>query len=174
MIQSALPSMQYMKRDGPPRGFTLIELLVVFTLLALLLTIAVPRYLETAEASRIKVREQNMATIRDALDKFKADQGRFPSKLEELVDKRYLRRIPVDPVTDSVDWVAVEDPSKADTGVFDIAVPNLEGVGSVVLPAEPATDGAAPTDRGAMPIPNGAVPAVGATMPTPMNKTSSP
>ncbi len=105
------------------RGFTLIELLVVFTLLALLLTIAVPRYLRIADSSRDKVREQNMATVRDALDKFKADQGRYPAELGELVSKQYLRKLPVDPVTGSSEWIPVEDPAKNFTGVFDIAPP---------------------------------------------------
>lgn len=153
-------------------GFTLIELLVVFTLLALLLTIAVPRYLETADSSRVKVREQNIATIRDALDKFKADQGRYPSKLEELVEKRYLRKIPLDPVTDSAEWTPVEDPSKAETGVFDIAAPALAGA-DVETPNSVA-ESTTPQEVGAMPIPNGAVPAEGALMPTPIRKTPSP
>src|SRR4051812_5757347 len=81
-------------RGRPPRmrrGFTLIELLVVFTLVALLLTIAVPRYLTTTETAREKVRAQNMATLRDAIDKFKADQGRYPTELADLVGKQYLR-----------------------------------------------------------------------------------
>lgn len=154
------------------RGFTLIELLVVFTLLALLLTIAVPRYLETAEASRVRVRDQNMATIRDALDKFKADQGRYPSKLEELVDKRYLRKIPMDPVTDSNEWTVVEDSAKVDAGVFDIAAPNVGTIstGTVELPV----DTAPPPDRGDMPVPNGATQPTGGSSPTPIQRTRSP
>lgn len=104
-------------------GFTLIELLVVFTLLALLLTIAVPRYLQIADNSREKVRDQNIATLRDALDKFKADQGRYPTELTELVSKQYLRKLPVDPITGSSEWTPVEDPAKNYPGVFDVAPP---------------------------------------------------
>jgi general secretion pathway protein G len=102
------------------RGFTLIELLVVFTLLALLLSIAVPRYLNVAEASRIKVQDQNMATIRDALDKFKADQGRYPSELEELVTKKYLRGIPLDPVSGTNQWMSVRETNGDYPGVMDV------------------------------------------------------
>jgi general secretion pathway protein G len=157
------------------RGFTLIELLVVFTLLALLLTIAVPRYLETTESARIKVREQNIATIRDALDKFKADQGHFPTKIEDLVEKRYLRAIPMDPVTESVDWVIVEDPTKQETGVFDIAAPSADSPTTTTAESAPVTaPAAAPAERGAMPVPNGAAPVAGGTMPTPMNKQAPP
>lgn len=153
-------------------GFTLIELLVVFTLLALLLTIAVPRYLETADASRVKVREQNMATIRDALDKFKADQGRYPAKLEDLVDKRYLRKIPVDPVTDSTEWLVVEDSAKREAGVFDIAAPNSDASGGD--PATTAPDPTTPRTPGAMPVPSGGVPIVGGVAPMPITKSSAP
>ncbi len=117
-------------------GFTLIELLVVFTLLALLLSIAVPRYLQIADGSRVKVRDQNMSTMRDALDKFKADQGRYPTELKELVSKQYLRQIPTDPVTGSSEWMPLEDPAGSYSGVYDIAPP----VGAA-LDASNATDG---------------------------------
>ena len=104
-------------------GFTLIELLVVFTLLALLLSIAVPRYLNATDSAREKVRLQNMATLRDALDKFKADQGRFPTELAELVSKQYLRSIPLDPVTGTKDWTSLPHPAALEPGIYDVAPP---------------------------------------------------
>lgn len=109
------------------RGFTLIELLVVFTLLALLLSIAVPRYLATVDHSREKVRQQNLATIRDALDKFKADQGRYPQELAELVSKQYLRALPKDPVTETQAWVPLAHPTGLEVGVYDVAPPQADG-----------------------------------------------
>jgi general secretion pathway protein G len=105
------------------RGFTIIELLVVFTLLALLLSIAVPRYLATTDAAREKVRAQNIATLRDALDKFKADQGRYPAELAELVQKQYLRGLPEDPVSGSTRWTALPHPGGLEPGVYDVAAP---------------------------------------------------
>lgn len=123
------------------RGFTLIELLVVFTLLALLLSIAVPRYLSTVDHSREKVRQQNLATLRDALDKFKADQGRYPHELAELVSKQYLRAIPQDPVTGTQAWVPLAHPTGLETGVYDVAPPRMDGTSVQVLPA-PAGDAA--------------------------------
>lgn len=108
-------------------GFTLIELLVVFTLLALLLSIAVPRYLSTVDSSREKVRQQNLATLRDALDKFKADQGRYPNDLAELVSRQYLRAIPKDPVTETRAWVPLTHPTGLETGVYDVAPPGTDG-----------------------------------------------
>lgn len=111
--------------NGPAHdwGFTLIEMLVVFTLIAMLLTIAVPRYLNAVDGSKFKAREQNLATLRDALDKFKADQGQYPSSLEDLIGKHYLRALPVDPVTGSTLWISVADPSGVSAGVYDVMPP---------------------------------------------------
>jgi general secretion pathway protein G len=105
------------------RGFTLIELLVVFALVALLLTIAVPRYMNTADAAKVKVRAQNLATLRDAIDKFKADQGRYPNELTELVQRNYLRALPEDPVSGSTGWTPVAAPGGTESGVYDVAPP---------------------------------------------------
>lgn len=120
------------QRGKTSNGFTLIELLVVFSLLAMLLSIAVPRYLSTVDGSKEKVRQQNMATIRDALDKFRADQGRYPADLAEIVSRKYLRGIPLDPVSDSQAWVVVADPSGQEPGVYDIAAPPTAGVQDAV------------------------------------------
>lgn len=119
-------------------GFTLIELLVVFTLLALLLSIAVPRYLHATDSAREKVRMQNMATLRDALDKFKADQGRYPTELAELVRKQYLRNIPLDPVTGSSGWVPLAHPAALEPGIYDLAPPEPERAPSPDLPPAPS------------------------------------
>lgn len=104
-------------------GFTLIELLVVFTLLALLLSIAVPRYLQYADGARLKARQQNIATLRDALDKFKSDRGVYPADLSELVERKYLREIPVDPVTETRNWVGVKDAVDQNQGISDVLAP---------------------------------------------------
>ena len=89
------------KRTRPPRadGFTLLEMLVVMTLIALLLTLALPRYFHALDYGRANVQKQNVATIRDAIDKFHGDLGRYPDTLDELVARRYLRQVPVDPVS---------------------------------------------------------------------------
>lgn len=101
-------------------GFTLIEMLVVMTLIALLLTLAVPRYFSTLDTGRARVQLQNIATLRDAIDKFHADQGRYPQALDELVEKNYLRQIPKDPITEAADWdvIAPTDPSLGN--VYDV------------------------------------------------------
>ncbi len=108
-------------------GFTLIELLVVFTILALLLTLATPRYLKTLESGKSKVQAQNMATLRDAIDKFRADQGRYPVQFEEIVTKQYLREVPLDPVSGTRDWVSVPSPNGDEAGIYDVKAPEVPG-----------------------------------------------
>ena len=103
-----------------PRGFTLIELVIVMTTIALLLTLAVPRYFQAIDNGKINVQRQNIATIRDSIDKFYGDQARYPQTLEELVRMKYLRAIPVDPMTETSDWIVVAPQDPTLGGVFDI------------------------------------------------------
>jgi general secretion pathway protein G len=102
-------------------GFTLVELMVVLTVIALLLSVVVPDYVGRMKRAEEAVLQENLAVMRDALDKHYADAGSYPASLDELVSKRYLRSIPSDPFTRSpTTWVAVPpaDPKKG--GVFDI------------------------------------------------------
>jgi general secretion pathway protein G len=92
----------------PRRGFTLIELLVVLAAMAVLLSLAAPRYIQHVDRSREVVLRHNLAALREAIDKFHADRARYPASLQELVTERYIRSVPVDPVTDRSDtWVVV-------------------------------------------------------------------
>lgn len=95
------------------RGFTLIELLVVMSVIATLLTIAVPRYFQHLDRAREASLRESLAVMRDALDKYRGDTGRYPETLEELVTKRYLRKVPPDPITESTEtWVIVPPPDE--------------------------------------------------------------
>lgn len=123
--QAGIARQRRVSSCAPQLGFTLIELLVVFSILALLLTLATPRYLKTVDNGKAKVQAQNMATLRDALDKFRADQGRYPVQLEEVVAKQYLRQIPFDPVSNTRDWVLVPPPNGEETGIYDIKAPDI-------------------------------------------------
>jgi general secretion pathway protein G len=108
--------------NGPRvRGFTLIEMLVVLAIVALLLTLAVPRYFHSVDGARETVLVQNLATARETIDKFYEDTGRYPDSLEELVEKKYLRSLPVDPITNSsTDWVIVPPDDASKGRVFDL------------------------------------------------------
>ncbi len=105
------------------RAFTLIELLIVMAIIATLLTVALPRYFGSVDRSKEVTLKQTLAVTRDALDKFFADNGRYPESLGELADRRYLRAAPVDPVTESAEsWVIVTPPADSTLkgGVYDI------------------------------------------------------
>lgn len=108
-----------MWRRHPGRGFTLIELIVVMTIVALLVAIAAPRYFAHLDRSKESVLRADLTVMRDALDKFYGDHGRFPEALDELVKRRYIRAVPVDPLTESAaTWVALSDPARG--GVYDV------------------------------------------------------
>lgn len=106
----------------PPRGFTLIELLVVLAIVATLLAIAAPRYFGSLDRARDAALRESLFVMRDAIDKYHGDTGRYPDSLDELVAKRYLRKLPPDPVTDSAEtWVALPPPAGAAAGrVYDV------------------------------------------------------
>ncbi|HWJ35207.1 MAG TPA: prepilin-type N-terminal cleavage/methylation domain-containing protein [Steroidobacteraceae bacterium] len=102
-------------------GFTLIELLVVMSIIGVLLTIAVPRYFRTVQRSKETVLRHDLSVVRESIDKFYGDLGQYPEELAALVDKHYIRSVPVDPFTKSAQsWlmVASEDPDHP--GVRDI------------------------------------------------------
>jgi general secretion pathway protein G len=102
-------------------GFTLVELMVVLTVIALLLSVVVPDYVGRMKRAEEAVLQENLAVMRDALDKHYADAGKYPTNLEDLVAKRYLRSIPKDPFTQSAStWVAVPPADPKNGGVFDI------------------------------------------------------
>ena len=109
------------KRSGTERAFTLIELLVVMAILALLLSVAIPRYFGQVDKAKESVLRQDLALMRDSIDKFYADNGRYPNTLAEMVENKYLRKIPVDPITGRSDtWIVIAPANKDINGVFDV------------------------------------------------------
>jgi len=102
-------------------GFTLIELMVVLTIVALLLTLAVPRYFGSIDKSKEAVLRENLNQMRDAISRYYSDKGKYPESLDALATEKYLRGVPLDPVTESdKTWIIVqpEDPQKG--GVYDV------------------------------------------------------
>ncbi len=103
------------------RGFTLIELLVVLAIVAVLLTLAVPRYLQHVDRSKETVLLENLQTTRRVIDRFYGDKGRYPASLDELVEARYLRDVPYDPVLESSQgWQLVPVPEGYEGMVYDL------------------------------------------------------
>lgn len=109
-------------RNGTgPRGFTLVELLVVMAIIALLLALAVPRYFRSVTRAEETVLRENLTLMRDAVDKYYADNAKYPPDLQELVTKRYLRKVPDDPITGSAaTWVIVPPDNPEKGGVYDV------------------------------------------------------
>ena len=107
--------------DRRTAGFTLIELLVVMTIIGVLLTIAVPRYFRTVERSKETVLRKDLSVMRESIDRYYGDLGQYPDTLLALVDKHYVRSVPVDPFTKSGDtWIIVESDDPDHPGVRDI------------------------------------------------------
>jgi general secretion pathway protein G len=105
-----------MPKPARRRAFTLIELLVVLGIVALLLTLAVPRFFPSIDSSRETILAENLRNTRTVIDQFRADTGRYPDSLEQLVEKKYLRELPMDPVTESRETWIVEPPLEEEQG----------------------------------------------------------
>lgn len=101
-------------------GFTIVELMVVMAIVALLLTIALPRYFDGLQRSKEAILREDLATMRDAIGHYYSDKGSYPPNLEALVDQHYLRFIPEDPITLSKEtWEIVLLPDNP-PGVYDL------------------------------------------------------
>ncbi|WP_442838742.1 type II secretion system protein [Acinetobacter baumannii] len=101
-------------------GFTIVELLVVLAIIALLLSIVVPRYINKIDESKEVALRQNLSSLRHSIDNFYADKGYYPEKLNDLVEKRYLREVPIDPITGERQWKTTID-SQEGHGIYDVS-----------------------------------------------------
>ncbi|WP_292842963.1 type II secretion system protein [Methylotenera sp.] len=102
-------------------GFTLIELLVVMAVIAVLLTLALPKYFGSIEKSKEAALQQDLSVMRDSIDKYYGDTGKYPKSLEDLAIKHYLKVIPVDPITESAEtWVTFPPAEVSKGNVYDV------------------------------------------------------
>jgi general secretion pathway protein G len=107
-------------------GFTLLELLVVMSLIAVLSGIAMVQYTTSVQRAREAVLREDLFRMRDAIDQYYADKGKWPASLDALVTDKYLRDVPEDPMTgarDSWQTVAAEpEPGNAtaEPGIYDV------------------------------------------------------
>jgi general secretion pathway protein G len=127
-----------MRREALPtsaRGFTLIELLIVMAIIGTLLSIAVPRYFHSLQHARETVLKQDLAILREAIDKYYADLNQYPEKLPDLVEKKYVRAVPVDPFTRLADtWTVVASDDPDHPGIRDVlsGAPDIASDGTPV------------------------------------------
>ena len=114
------------RRRHGAAGFTLIELMIVMAIIVILAGIATAMYVNSIQRSKEAVLKSDLFRMRDAIDQYYADKNRYPSSLETLVSEKYLRSIPVDPITNSAEtWqTTMSDPepgnASAESGVFDV------------------------------------------------------
>lgn len=113
--------MKHHSRVAVTQGFTLVELLVVLAIVALLGSVALPRYFGSLQQAREQALQENLRVLRISIDRYRGDKGRFPADLETLVAEKYLRAVPLDPVTESAQtWQPVVSDADDDGGVADV------------------------------------------------------
>jgi general secretion pathway protein G len=108
-----------------PKGFSLFELMIAMFILIILLSVAVPVYQRTVQHAKETVLKENLWQMRRAIEQYRADKGKLPAGLEDLVEAKYLREIPIDPILESSDqWKPQmgDDPSsqEGEQGVVDV------------------------------------------------------
>jgi general secretion pathway protein G len=98
------------------KGFSLLELMIAMFIMIILLSIAVPTYQRSVQNARETVLKENLFQIRRAIDQYTADKGKLPSSVDSLVEAKYLREKPIDPVSEKAEWDEIqgEDPTSPD------------------------------------------------------------
>ena len=107
------------------QGFTLIELMVVMSIMGILIAIAQPSLKHTIIKAREAVLKEDLFQLREAIDQYYADNGKYPDQLADLMNeddrsRSYLRAIPKDPFTNAEDWITVAPAEGNEGGVFDV------------------------------------------------------
>ena len=106
------------------KGFSLLELMIAMFIMIILISVALPTYQKSVQHARETVLSENLWQMRRAIDQYGADKGKLPQSVSELVDAKYLREVPVDPITEKAEWEEVQgkDPNSTDgnTGLTDV------------------------------------------------------
>ena len=100
------------------KGFTLLELMIAMFIVIILLSVALPTYQRSVQYAKETVLKENLWQMRKAIDQYASDKGKFPPSIDSLVEGKYLREMPIDPILDAAEWDAVmgEDPLNPDSG----------------------------------------------------------
>jgi general secretion pathway protein G len=97
-------------------GFSLLELMIAMFILIILLSIALPTYNRSVQYARETVLKENLWQMRRGIDQYSSDKGKLPGSIEDLVQNKYLRETPIDPITEKTEWDEIrgEDPMSPD------------------------------------------------------------
>lgn len=103
------------RREG---GFTLLELMIAMFIVIILLSVALPTYQRSVQYAKETVLKENLWQMRKAIDQYASDKGKFPPSIDSLVEGKYLREMPMDPILEAAEWEAVmgNDPLNPDSG----------------------------------------------------------
>ncbi|MBZ4201964.1 MAG: prepilin-type N-terminal cleavage/methylation domain-containing protein [Methylovulum sp.] len=111
-------------------GFTMIEMLIVMAIIGMLLSLVSPHYFKSLQHAKETALRHDLSEIREAIGHFYGDRNRYPENLNELVQQRYLKAIPIDPITETSEtWLAVASPDPTQNGMYDI-LSGAEGAAS--------------------------------------------
>lgn len=93
----------------PNKGFTLVELLLVLFLIALLASLVMPVATRSIDQAKESALKEDLHVLRKAIDSYYANTGKYPQSLTQLVEKRYIHAIPVDPMTEkTTSWIEAQ------------------------------------------------------------------
>lgn len=120
-------SSEAIRRSRAQRGFSLFELMIAMFILIILISVAVPVYQRTVQHAKETVLKENLWQMRRSIEQYTADKGKLPASLQDLVDAKYLREIPMDPILEKAEWDAEmgEDPMAPDGGQGVVDVKSL-------------------------------------------------
>jgi len=105
-------------------GFSLLELMISMFIIIILISVAIPTYQRTIRHARETVLQENLWQMRRAIDQYSADKGKLPQSIEGLVEAKYLREVPTDPVLEKKEWKEVQgedtNSTDAEQGLKDV------------------------------------------------------
>lgn len=122
-------------RAGPfkwsQKGFTLIELIIVFTLIGILVSLALPQFQSGTRRAREAVLKENLYVLRTLINQYYTDKMKYPASLQTLVDDGYLREIPTDPITKSSEtWITIPEILNPEDMLSGMEIPGIVDVQS--------------------------------------------
>ena len=116
-----------LERIKSKKGFTLLELMIVISIIGILATLAQPMFKVAVKKSKEAALKEDLFNLRNCLDQFYGDNGKYPDSLGDLTNKGYMRGIPHDPFTGTDDWGTKAPESTGDNpddasagGIYDV------------------------------------------------------